>query len=620
MLTRDGHLEAEHHISLPGGKQFAVQIQTDLVLVGVGLDLGDLLSAVHIPAAAEVDKRLGVVPGRFVQIKSILLELAVEGDKPFLVFAVLAALVPAVRAEIEQVPHMGGPQPGPRFDHAQHMLVVDALVALGVVALLRRRALIRRVGIGAILRKADAAVGEFGVVFVKEVIVLFQLTQIPAEVEVVAVDVGNFEDRAVGVQHKDIGHRGGAGGVECMAQFVEGAVVFQQLFVDGGGSRDLVGQAPDRDAGVVVILHDQFGHLGEGVFPPAVHMHRDIGDLGPNDKTVFIAEVVEKLGVLVVGQTQRVGPQFLDDGHILLHHGGGQRGAGALAVLMAGDPAQRIAAAVEQEALLRVDLKFPAAEPGADRVPAGQTGGSRVEVRVVQAVPEVHILDRKVGAGAAVRHRHGPGLAGQGKCDLGIIGRAFYPRLGHDGGGAFFQIDHRCDLQPRSAVIAQRKMGLGHQNQADIPVQPAVKGEIRLLRVDSLAAGVADRDSQLVVVLQVIGQIHPEGRIPAGVLGQLFAVQIDFGRHGRALKFQPDPAVFRRFRPVQVAEIPAFAPVVVVAAVLAVLGVPGVGQRYRDARNIGGVFGLDEGPILIQRMNGTHRCFPFLEDKSQRKI
>ena len=38
-----------------------------------------------------------------------------------------------------------------------------------------------------------------------------------------------------------------------------------------------------------------------------------------------------------------------------------------------------------------------------------------------------------------------------------------------------------------------------------------------------------------------------------------------------------------------------------------------------NAGDIGGVFGLDEGPILIQRMNGTHRCFPFLEDESQRK-
>ena len=456
-------------------------------------------------------------------------------------------------------------------------------------------------------------------VFVKEVIVLFQLTQIPAEVEVVAVDVGNFEDRAVGVQHEHVGHRGGAGGVEFVAQFVEGAVVFQQFLVDGGGGRDLVGEPPHRDAGVVVVLHDQFGHLGEGVFPPAVHVHRDVGDLGPDDKTVFVAEVVEILGVLVVGQAQRVGAQLFDDGHILLHHGGGQRAAGALAVLVAGDPAQRVAAAVEQEALLRVDLKFPAAEPGADRVPAGQTGGGRVEVGVVQAVPEMHVLDRKVSAGAAVRNRHGPGLAGQGKGDLGIIGRAFHPRLGHDGGGAFFQIDHRCDLQPRSAVIPQRKMGLRHQNQADIPIQAAVESEIRLLGIDGLAAGVADRDSQLVVSLQAVGQIHPEGRIPAGVLGQLFAVQIDFGRHGRALKFQPDPAVFRRFRPVQVAEIPAFAPVVVVTAVLAVLGVPGVGQRYRDAWGIGGVFGLDEGPILIQRMNGTHRCFPFLEDESQRK-
>ena len=169
--------------------------------------------------------------------------------------------------------------------------------------------------------------------------------------------------------------------------------------------------------GMVVILHDQFGHLGEGVFPPAVHMHRDVGDLGPNDKTVFIAEVVEILGVLVVGQTQRVGPQFL----MMAMSSSIMAGVSALPAPLRSwwreTPRQRIAAAVEQEALLRVDLKFPAAEPGADRVPAGQTGGGRVEVGVVEAVPEVHVLDRKVGAGAAVRHRHGPGLAGQGKGD-----------------------------------------------------------------------------------------------------------------------------------------------------------------------------------------------------------
>ena len=198
-----------------------------------------------------------------------------------------------------------------------------------------------------------------------------------------------------------------------MAQVIEGAVVFQQLFVDGGGSRDLVGEPPHRDAGMVVILHDQFGHLGEGVFPPIVHVHRDIGDLGPDNETIFIAEVVEVLGVLVVGQTQRVGPQFLDDGHILLHHGGSQRVAGALAVLVAGDPAQRIAAAVEKEALLRVDPQISGSRTGgADRVPAGQTGGSRVEVRVVQTVPEVHILDRKVGGG---RSRPQPARFGSGR-------------------------------------------------------------------------------------------------------------------------------------------------------------------------------------------------------------
>ena len=74
--------------------------------------------------------------------------------------------------------------------------------------------------------------------------------------------------------------------------------------------------------------------------------------------------------MLVVGQAQRVGAEFLDDGDILLHHGGGQGIARALAVLMAGDAPQRVGPAVEQEALLGVDLKFTAAKAHSHAVAA----------------------------------------------------------------------------------------------------------------------------------------------------------------------------------------------------------------------------------------------------------
>src|SRR5699024_181142 len=162
----------------------------------------------------------------------------------------------------------------------------------------------------------------------------------------------------------------------------------------------------------------------------------------------------------------------------------------------------------------------------------------------------------------------------QGEGDFGVFGGAFHPGFGGDGGGAGRKVHHRGDLQPRAAVVAQGKVGRRHQDEVHVAVQPAVDGEVGPRGGDRVRAGVADRHGQLVVLLQVVGQVHPEGGVPARVFGQLFAVQVDFGGHGGALELQPGPAALGQFGLVQVPQVPALAAVVIVAAVLAVLGVP----------------------------------------------
>ena len=87
----------------------------------------------------------------------------------------LAALIPAVGGEVEHVPHMGGPQPGPGLNHVQHVLMVDALVALGIVPLLRAPGLVLGVGVRAVLREADDLIRVRGVEAVEELVVLLQL-------------------------------------------------------------------------------------------------------------------------------------------------------------------------------------------------------------------------------------------------------------------------------------------------------------------------------------------------------------------------------------------------------------------------------------------------------------
>ena len=387
MLAQQRDAEAEHGLAALGPDEGAVHIEADLALIGVNLDLGLLLAAVDITFSAQVDKRLFFVPGGLVEIESVLAQLAIEGDKALLVLAVLAALVPPVGGEVEEVPHVGGPKVRPGLDHLEHVLVIKGLVLLGVVALLGAAAVEGGVGIGAILAEADDPFGVLGVIFVKELVGLLQLSQVPAEIEVIAVDVRDLENGALDLQHEDIRHSGQARRIHAVAEFVEGPVVFQQLLVHGAGSSDLVGEAPDGDGGVVIALGDELPHLVQGVLPSVVHVHGDVGDLGPDHDAVFVAEVIELLGVLVVGQTQGVGSQLPDDSHIGLVVLIGEGVALALQVLVAAHAPEGIAAAVEEEALFRIAAEDPAAEAGGNLVPGRELRRGGVQEGILHAVP-----------------------------------------------------------------------------------------------------------------------------------------------------------------------------------------------------------------------------------------
>lgn len=72
--------------------------------------------------------------------------------------------------------------------------MIDALIALGIIPLFRAGTLISRVGICTVLRKSDDPIGIFGMILVKELVVLLEFPQVPAKIEVVAVDVGNLQN------------------------------------------------------------------------------------------------------------------------------------------------------------------------------------------------------------------------------------------------------------------------------------------------------------------------------------------------------------------------------------------------------------------------------------------
>ena len=604
MLAGDGHIENKHFVAFFRFDQVSVLVQRNFRQVGVYSDLGHILRAVHIAAAAGMYKGL-LAPVGLVQVEGVLLDFAVKGDKSFLVLAVFASLIAAIGSKVEHIPDMGRPQPRAVGNHFCHVLVVDALVGFGIVALFGVGALVGGVCVRAVLRKTDAAVGIFGVVGIKKVVVLVQFTQIPAKIQVVAVHIGDFQNRAGNLQHKDIRHRGRAGRVELVRQIIQGAVVFQQLLIDSRCGSNFVGQPPNGNTGMVVVLNNQFFHLGQRVGAPVVHMHRDVGDLGPDDKTLFVAQVIECLRVLVVGKADGVGAHLQNQRHILFHHLFGDGYTRTLAVLMAGDTAQGIGVAVQNEALLRVNLKLAAAEAGGLGLAIVQPRSYGVEIRVIKTVPQAGVLQREHGSGGAVLDGGARLLAVKREVDAL---RADNERLNSHLTAALGKVSHsRRDLDGHSAVFGKGKVCSGHNMQRYIAVNAAVEGEVGLLGVDGVVVAVVNRNNQLIcTIVQGIGDVHTEGGVAALVLGHFLPVQADNCSHSNAVKLQNRAVAIGQLRFLQVTGVAAGAAVVVVAAVLTVYSVPSVGKGDRLVMTF-----LGKSPTGVQQNCFAHRMTPY---------
>ena len=391
-----------------------------------------------------------------------------------------------------------------------------------------------------------------------------------------------------------------------MAEVVELAVVVPHVAVILGGNGDLVGDPPADDAGVVVVLDDQLFHLADGVGAAVGHVLRDVRDLGPDDHAHLIAEVIEVLVMLVVGQADGVRAQLLDELHVLVVHLSRDGVAQALAVLMAGDTVQRVRAAIEEEALLGVHREAAHAEALADFIDRlavlHQADDAGVQVGVADAVPQVGMLHRQGGV-AAFASQHFPALGVEdGDGDLALTAD---PGLNAD--VSVGALHGRGDLHAGAAEVIQRDVILADHQQADRAVDAAIEGEVGFLGVDKVIFAVVGDDGQLVLLFQQSGDVRPEGGEAAVVVGNLGAVQADLGAVAHTLELQPDllgSGVKSGGR--EAGFIGAAAAPVVVAAILAVDVVPGMGQVDRD----GFAIRAGELPVFHQRGRASHSVPP----------
>ena len=335
---------------------------------------------------------------------------------------------------------------------------------------------------------------------------------------------------------------------------------------------------------MIVVLDDELGHLTQSVFPGffSLHEHGNEGDLRPEHHAGFVTEGVEVLVMLVVGEADAVDAHLADDGEILLVIRARDGPALVQPVLMTRHAVERIAAPVEEKALVGVDGERAEAEEDLHPVELLAVPRERdrrgVAARGVEAVPEKGRVDPGLEHGVLLSG----GGAGEYGFSVGIQNGAAHRRAARvrcEGVQAHAAVGLRGDEHAVGAMEHQVKVARRHLDQRNVPVQAAEEGEVRLLGIDVARAVVHHHPDLPAAARHRLGYVRPEGGEAALMRAEQRPAGVDAGNVVGSLKLEVLTHPIGGLG--QSEGIGISAAVVVGAAVLAVEGVPGVGEGHR---------------------------------------
>ena len=552
-----------------------------------------------------MNKRL-IAPVGFIQVEAVLLGLSVKCHQPLMVHTRLAALVSRVGREIEHVPDVCRPHPRMALEAFEHVLVVNCLILLRVISSLRGLAVKIRHALRAVLAVAESPLRPLLVEETEEQVVQLRARDIPAEVQVVADQVADLVHNAVKrIAHRIACKRRKSRPVHLVAEIVERSVVAHHVRVVLCRYGDLIGDTPADDARMVIVLNDQFLHLADRVLAPFRHMFGNVRNFGPDNHAVLIAQIIEILIVLIVGESDRICSDLADERHVLVVLGLADCISHALAVLMPRYAVKRVRYAVQDKSLFGVKFERANAEPDLSLVHdlpvRDQHEVCRVEIRILHAVPEMRLIDSKNRLLTFTGCDNIAFCIEDLNADLTLPGD---PALNSHFG--FAAHDERGDLHARSAVMIHVKVILLYDQYLYGSVDAAIECEVCLLRIDTAVHGVIHFHAQLVLFCEELRDVRSEGGIAPVMLHDGCAVHEDFGGGICSVQLEIDLLCLRiEVRSLKGCLIVAGSAEIIVSSVLTVQGVPGVRQIHLNR-----VFPrLCEHPVFVQNDFFSH-VFP----------
>ena len=298
-------------------------------------------------------------------------------------------------------------------------------------------------------------------------------------------------ERAVVFDHRKIRHGSEPCLIKLMHQVIERMKIGKQLLALAADG-DFIGDSPEADGGMVVILHNELAHLLERILPRPrrIQEHRDKRDFRPDNHAGLIAQIVEISVVLIVRKADGIRAHLLDELHILLMLPFANRPSLIQPILMAGNTVQRIGPPVERKARVRMHFKSTHAKARTNRVELRaalqQLRASFVEIRILHTIPQMRVFQAN-GSRTLMNIRLRTGNA--------VIPTIIDFEEQRLPVARIRQIRFQCDIrravlekrrhaQARRAVIIEVEMALRNRNEAHLPVQPAEKRKVRHLRVD----------------------------------------------------------------------------------------------------------------------------------------
>ena len=165
-----------------------------------------------------------------------------------------------------------------------------------------------------------------------------------------------------------------------------------------------------------------------------------------------------------------------------------------------------------------------------------------------------------------------------------------------------------------ATIVAEVKMVLIHNDQVDIAVDAPIKSEIGGLGIDMIIRGVRDPDGDGIFVFEMIAHIEAEQGITAFMLAEEVVVEKDLAFGVHATEFEKEPFIIAHLGLGEFTEIERGCAKIIAAAVLAVLTIPGMGNRdfrsFERCAFLKRKLAFQKTPILIDRDDSPHEYPP----------